>query len=311
MIVCSSFDALPPVGGSCVTIGNFDGVHTGHKALIQRTCALAQSKGLVSSVITFWPHPRVVLAGSHAPALLTTHAERQQLLSATGAHLLLELPFTLELAALTPEDFICRLLTGLNMKALVVGYDFSLGRGRAGNFDVLYALGQRYGFSVERLDPVYVCTSQGQTIVSSTKVRDAVFNGAMPDAALLLGQPYAITAPVVHGFGRGQGLGFPTANIAKPEQLVPRRGVYATRILCEGQQWQAVTNVGHNPTFDGGALSIESFLLNADVNLYGKTITIQFIRHLRDEQKFPSVEALQARIAIDVAEAGKILGATA
>lgn len=310
MIVCSSFDALPSVGGSCVTIGNFDGVHTGHKALIDRTCAQAKAQGLVSAIITFWPHPRVVLAGSHAPALLTTHAERQQLLAATGANLLLELPFTLELAALTPEAFICRLITALNMKALVVGYDFSLGRGRAGNFDVLCGLGQRYGFSVARLEPVYVCTSQGKTIVSSTKVRDAVFNGAMPDAATLLGQPYAITAPVVHGFGRGQGLGFPTANIARPEQLVPRRGVYATRILCDGQQWDAVTNVGHNPTFDGGTLSIESFLLNADVNLYGKIITIQFIRHLRDEQKFPSVEALKARIAIDVAEASKILGAT-
>ncbi len=294
-----------PASGACVTIGNFDGVHAGHRALIARMRAKAAEGGLASVVITFWPHPRVVLAGKHAPASLSTQAERRALLAETGTDILLELPFTTALAALTPEDFVWKMLLPLPTKELVIGYDFSLGRGRAGNYEVLRALGQRYGFGVERLQPVYV----GEVIASSTAVRDAVFNGSMDKAAALLGRPYSLSGEVIHGCGRGHGLGFPTANLAMPDVLLPRRGVYATRVRCGGETWKAVTNIGSNPTFDGGRLSIESFLLDGDVNLYGKEITVQFIGRLRDEQKFASPEMLTARIAVDVAEARRILAA--
>ena len=303
MDIYTSVEQAVLPAAACVTIGNFDGVHQGHRALIRRMRAKAARLGLASVIITFWPHPRCVLAGKNAPALLSSHAERQNLLAATGADALLELPFTRELASLSPEEFVRRILAPLRTRELVIGYDFSLGRGRAGNYDVLRALGERYGFGVEGVSPVYV----DGIVASSTAVRDAVMNGSVARARALLGRPYSLSGPVVHGFGRGRGLGFPTANLARPEVLLPRRGVYATRVRYGGSVWPAVTNIGCNPTFGGGRLSIESFLLDGDANLYGREISVAFMARLRDEQTFDSPEMLAARIAVDVAEARKVL----
>lgn len=289
--------------GSCVTIGNFDGVHIGHRALIERTRAVAAENGLTSLVMTFWPHPRAVLAGKNAPAALCSREDRSALIAETGTDILLEIPFTLDLAALSPEEFVQAMLVPLHTRRLVIGYDFSLGRGRAGSYEVLQELGARYGFSVERLDAVCV----DGVVAASTAVRDAVFNGSMQKAEALLTRPYTLAGMVEHGFGRGSGLGFPTANMAMPPVLLPRRGVYATIAESEGERWKAVTNIGSNPTFEGRRTTIESFLLDGDVNLYGRMLTLHFIARLRDEQKFDSPEMLKARIAVDVADARALL----
>ncbi len=322
MEIVHSVAQFPCVQGSCVTIGTFDGVHQGHKALLERARIRARQQGLLFVVVTFWPHPRRILARDNAPPMLTSREHRQVLLESSGVDILLELPFSMELAALTPQAFIETVLFPAHMKHLVIGHDFSLGRGRSGDFTVLTALGGQLGFTVERLHSVIF----DGDIVSSTRIRHLIGNGNIARANRLLGYTFSLEGEVIHGCGRGRGLGFPTANIAISDVLTPRQGVYATRVRCGESLWQAVTNVGTNPTVGGTGLSIESFLLaeegrqasqagavageqehcSVDVNLYGKFIRLFFVKRLRDEQKFPSLEMLQARIAVDVAEARQL-----
>ncbi|MEG2173314.1 MAG: bifunctional riboflavin kinase/FAD synthetase [Desulfovibrionaceae bacterium] len=282
--------------GTCVTIGNFDGVHMGHRALIQRTCQKAVHNALPCTVLTFWPHPLRVLAGSHAPPLLTSRHQRARLLEQLGVQVCLEMPFDRPLAALSPEDFVRQVLVPLNTRHLIVGYDFSLGKGRMGTADVLEHLGQRYGFAVEQLSPVIL----QDAVVSSTRIRDLIRQGEVWEARTLLGRFHSINGTVIHGHGRGEGLGFPTANLPATEVLLPRQGVYATWVSVQGVPHAAVTNVGINPTFDGNNISVESFLLDTNINLYEQDIKVSFALRLRDEIRFPNPAALCARIKQDV-----------
>lgn len=294
--------------GSCVTIGNFDGVHMGHRALIQRTCQKALHRGTSGVALTFWPHPLQVLAGKHAPPLLTSRAQRARLLQKTGLELCLELPFDRTLAALSPEHFVRQVLLPLHTRHLVVGYDFSLGKGRLGTVEVLEELGQRYGFDVEQLAPVIL----QDAVVSSTRIRDLLRQGEAWEARTLLGRCHSISGTVQHGHGRGEGLGFPTANLSpanldEPALLLPRSGVYATWVNVRGMPYPAVTNVGVNPTFGGDAVSVESFLLDTRVDLYEQEIKVSFVQRLRGEIRFPDAATLVARIHQDVALARQML----
>lgn len=294
--------------GSCVTIGNFDGVHMGHRALIQRTCQKALHKNMPGVVLTFWPHPLRVLAGKHAPPLLTSRAQRARLLDKLGLDICLELPFDRDLAALSPEHFVQQVLLPLHTRHLVVGYDFSLGKGRVGTVEVLEELGQRYDFDVEQLAPVIL----QDAVVSSTRIRDLLRQGEVWEARTLLGRCHSISGTVQHGHGRGEGLGFPTANLSPasledPDLLLPRRGVYATWVSVQGVPYPAVTNVGINPTFDGDKVCVESFLLDTKVDLYDQEIKVSFVLRLRAEIRFPDVATLVARIHQDVALARQVL----
>lgn len=302
MQIVTSVDALSSLAGAGVTIGNFDGVHKGHQALILRTLEVCREQALECVVLTFWPHPRLVLLPERGHLPLTSREERLDLLAGLGARHVLELPFTRELAALTPGDFVRRFLLPLKLRELVVGYDFSLGRDRSGHAEVLRALGARWGFGVEQLPPVIV----DDAVVSSTRLRDLIRRGDVWQAARLLGRFYGFSGPVVHGEGRGSGLGFPTANLPPPPVLLPAEGVYAARVRVGRCDYQAVTNVGRKPTFGGRELCIESFLLDASENLYGQNVRLEFMARLRDEQRFASAQDLSRQIARDVEETRRI-----
>lgn len=313
MLLVNALADFPILGpqGTCVTIGNFDGVHMGHRTLIQRTCHKGQNCTQPCVALTFWPHPMRVLAGKHAPPLLSSRRQRLRLLEQMGVQICLELPFDRTVAALSPEEFVQQVLVPLGTRQLMVGYDFSLGKGRAGTAEVLARLGQHYGFTVEQLAPVIM----RDAVVSSTRIRDLIRQGDVWEAQMLLGRFHSITGTVVHGHGRGEGLGFPTANIGpsnmyEPAVVLPKPGVYATWVNVQGTPHAAVTNVGFNPTFDGTSLSVESFLLDANVNLYDQEINVAFVQRLRDEIRFPDAASLVARITQDVALARQVLSST-
>ncbi len=299
--------------GTCVTIGNFDGVHVGHQALLRRTAQKARERNLLSVVLTFWPHPLTVLAGLHAPIPLITRKARAEFVTQYGIDSILELEFTKEIAELSPESFVSEVLRAIGCKELVVGYDFSLGKGRKGNFEVLQSLGSQYDINVEQLSPVIVHNA----VVSSTRIRQMVRTGEVYEAEALLGRYPNLDGLVVHGYGRGEGLGFPTANMETEPVLIPRTGVYATVLtvlraapdssISELTSYPAVTNVGHVPTFGNDALSVESFILRGNPNLYGARVRLSFVQYIRDEQRFDNVGELKERIAKDVQLAKEIL----
>ena len=293
-----------PASGTAITIGNFDGVHLGHQALIRHTREICQQENLTCVLLTFWPHPRLVVSPHKPHAPLNSREERLRLLALLGISHVLELPFDRELASLSPTDFVERCLMPLEMRHLAIGYDFSLGRGRSGHVDVLREIGSSHGFSVTQLPPVIA----DGAIVSSTRLREHVARGDVQGAARLLGRWYGFSGTVVHGDGRGAGLGFPTANLLPPDSLLPGEGVYVSLLEAAGQRHFAVSNVGRKPTFGGSSLGVESFLPDArDINLYGQGVRLEFVARLRGEQRFASVEALRAQIAQDVAEARKII----
>ncbi len=303
MQLVHSVDGLGSLTGAGVTIGNFDGVHKGHQALIRRTLDVCRQDDLACVLVTFWPHPRLVVSPHKPHAPLTSRERRLELLAGLGVEHVLELPFTQELAALTPEEFVRRYLLPMHLRRLVVGYDFSLGRGRSGHAEVLRSLGADWGFAVEQLPPVIV----DDAVVSSTRLRDLISRGDVWQAARLLGRCYGFSGEVVHGEGRGGGLGFPTANLLPPETLLPAEGVYAARVRLDETWHQAVTNVGRKPTFGGRDVTVESFLLDTSADLYGRRVRLEFVARLRGERRFASVEELTRRIGEDVAEARRIL----
>ncbi len=284
-----------------VTIGNFDGVHRGHQLLVHRTLEICRDRDIDCVAVTFWPHPRSLFSGIRKPPLADVQT-RRRLLGELGVPYLLELSFTRQIAALSPEEFYLGYLRPLRLSSLVVGYDFCLGKGRSGNYEALRELGKKHGFSVDRVPPLLL----GDAPVSSTRLRSAIEAGDVALAARMLGRPHAVYGPVVHGQGRGAGLGFPTANVRPRDVLLPPDGVYATRVTHRGLTHPAVTNIGFTPTFDGAERTIESFLLDGDLNLYGEEVGVEFLRRLRPERRFPSVQALTEQIAKDVSEARRI-----
>lgn len=299
MIVVRTLDELrDTITGSCVTIGNFDGVHLGHQRLMARTCAKARARGLVSVVVTFDPHPMTVLMRHKTPPFITSTSQRLRLMEAQGPNVALVLAFTREMASLEPEEFVKRyLLDGLAMRELVVGYDYAMGKGRKGDYELLSRMGRESGFGVERLDPVIV----GGAVVSSTRIRDLVQSGNVWDARPLLGRFFEVEGEVVDGKKRGAAkLGFPTANLRLEGTLLPRPGVYAVWAELDGETFQAVANVGDNPTFGDTGLTLEAHIMDFDRRIYGQRLRLHFVQRLRGERKFESIDALKARIADDV-----------
>lgn len=306
IVVTRVEDIQEALNGVCLTIGNFDGVHMGHVKLLQRVRDRAAAASLVSAALTFDPHPRRVLLGSAAPPAITTIEHKLERIEAAGIQVTAVLPFTRELAAREPEDFVRQVLVeGLSLKQLIIGYDYAFGKGRRGNFELLSALGQKYGFGVERLDPVII----NGAVVSSTRIRDMVQAGQVWDARPLLGRFHQVRGTVAHGQKRGRKLGFPTANLALREELVPLSGVYAVWVEVEGAVRPGVANIGKNPTFGEFEMSVEAHILDYKGKIYGEPIRVHFVQRIRSEKKFSGPDELVARIREDIGLARMILAA--
>ncbi len=288
------------------TIGSFDGVHRGHQVIINQLVQEAHAAGSLAVVVTFYPHPAVVLRNLQGPFYLTTLDERAAIMADLGIDYMITLPFSQEVATLTAEDFMIDLSDHLGLTRLLVGNNFALGRGRSGDVHTLRFLGEGLGYEVEVVPPALV---NGQ-MISSTRIRELVGQGQVSDAAALLGRWYRVSGKVVHGDGRGRLIGIPTANVAFwPEQIIPQRGVYACLATIHNKAFPAVTNIGLRPTFEvNNAISrVETHLLNFNEDLYDMDLQLDFIKYLRPEERFPSADALIAQIHIDIQNAREVL----
>jgi riboflavin kinase/FMN adenylyltransferase len=282
-----------------VAVGNFDGLHRGHLKIIDRVCRQAGEHALTPLVLTFDPHPPRVVRPDKAPLLLMTQAQKLQAIREAGIRDIAVVRFTHEVSQWAPERFVEAVLVDwLRASEVWVGGNFLFGRDRLGNFTLLRALGQQYGFRTEKIDPV----RYKDFVVSSTRARRLVAEGRVDEAGALLGHPFTLAGCVVDGDGRGRTLGFPTANIATENELLPPHGVYATVTRVGSAMHASVTNIGVRPTFGAGH-SIETHLLDVDVDLYGAPVGLAFVMRLRDERAFADTAALQAQIAADCARA--------
>lgn len=307
MLRCSHFGEVPADVATAVAIGNFDGVHLGHRALLDRAVRRAAERGARPAVLTFDPHPVRVLAPHKAPPLITTPDDKLALLEAAGIELTLAQRFDAAFAALGPVEFAERVLAdGLGARWVVVGYDFHFGARRAGDVDTLRDLGDRLGFAVDVIAPQ---TPDGQHVASSSRIRADIAAGRMEAAAAQLGRPFHIAGPVVDGHKRGRRLGFPTANLHAETELAPATGIYAGWLdWGEGPQPAAV-NIGHNPTFGESApRTVEAHVIDrAGLDLYGRRCRLWLASRLRGEEKYAELSALEAAIAADVAQARALL----
>lgn len=289
---------------SVVTIGSFDGVHRGHQALIKQVRTAAMYAQRAAVVITFFPHPSVVL-GRARPFYLTAPEEKLVQLNQTGVELMIELPFTLETAQVRAADFVDQLLRYLRMRELWIGHDFALGYKREGDAEFLTKLGQTRGFAVHAVDPL---TNDGE-IISSSNIRAALRDGEVAHAAKLLGRPFRLSGRVMPGDGRGRTIGIPTANLdVWQEHAVPANGVYACRAWVGHIPQRAAVNIGTRPTVTVETRrTVEAHLLDFDKDLYGLNIALDFFERLRSEQKFASVQELVAQIKSDVETTRRLL----
>jgi riboflavin kinase/FMN adenylyltransferase len=292
--------------GIWLTIGSFDGVHKGHQAILRKLIAGAHAAGAPAVVLTFFPHPSIVLRGRSGPFYLTSPEERAALLGELGVDRVITLPFDRELAAQTARQFVQALYDHLGLRHLHVGHDFALGRGRQGDLPYLQGLGKEMGFTVSVMHPV---RQQGQA-VSSSRIRAVLGEGDVRLARALLGRRYQVEGEVVAGDGRGRTIGIPTANLdVWSERLLPKSGVYACLACVDGQIRRAVANIGVRPTFETQEAlpRVEAHLLDYAGDLYGKDMALSFVARLRDEQRFANVQELVAQIQADIRQAKKLL----
>lgn len=292
------------LAASVVTIGNFDGVHRGHAEIFAHLKQKSIDRGLPAVVVTFEPHPLKVLLPESAPSLITTFEQKVALIDESGIDYLVVVPFSKEFSQVSASDFVLKVLCApLGMKHIIIGHDYAFGRGREGNFSTLESLGALHGFTLEDLPPI----GEKGVVFSSSLVRSAVAAGDIDTVPLILGRYYQISGTVVHGREIGQALGFPTANIATPNELLPPDGVYAVMAEVDGRLVKGACNIGFNPTFSGILRTVEVFLLDFSGQLYERMITLNFVHRLRPERTFPDIEALKSAISRDVADTRVIL----
>lgn len=285
---------------SVVTIGVFDGMHRGHQHLIERLVTDAHSTDRLAVVLTFFPHPDVLLRGLTGRYYLTPPEERAALMLAMGVDLVVTHPFNIGIRQMRAAAFVDQLLKHLNLSELWVGEDFAMGYQREGNVSFLRDDGARKGFTVSAIPLVQT----GSDTITSTRIRDALVLGHVEEARDLLGRPYSVAGEVIHGDARGRQIGFPTANIDVWEaQVLPATGVYAGYAVIDNERFPAVTNVGIRPTFEGQTVRVEAHLLDFERELYGQTLTFEFVKRLRGERKFDGIAALMAQIQQDITHA--------
>lgn len=301
-------DIENPIKNAVITIGNFDGVHIGHQALFHTTIEKAEAIEGTSVAMTFEPHPMRVITTNEHPPLITLYEQKTELIARTGIQVLISIPFTYEFAAIPAEQFIGDLLVKrIGMKAIVVGKDYSFGRGREGDVDMLRRLAPIHGYEVMVVDWIQPANGMVPRI-SSTRIRELVMAGQMEEAAKILGRPYQIRGRVATGRNRGgRLLGFPTANINLQDELCPLKGIYAVTVEHSGQTMPGVANIGYSPTFDDHIFTVEVHIMDFNKNVYGDPIRVNFITRLRDEIKFDGIEALSEQIRKDIQRARRIL----
>ena len=303
-MIYRSLEETPLNFGPCaITIGNFDGVHAGHRKILRRVAALAREEGWKSAALTFDPHPAKLLSPASAPRLLTTLDQRARMMLEQGIDQILILPFTLEVAALTPEEFVRDLLVDrLGARGVLVGANFHFGKRAAGDAGTLEELGERFSFETDILAPVV----WRKRVISSSEIRRLIEAGEVSTACRMLSRPHMLQGAVVRGAGIGSKQTVPTLNLDTKGEVVPGRGVYVTRTRESGsesrprREWPSITNIGYRPTFNGQHSTIETYLLSALDGAAPEEISVEFLRRVRDERKFESPEALKAQILRDV-----------
>lgn len=296
-----------PVTNAVVTSGTFDGVHLGHQKILHRIREIARSIGGETVLLTFWPHPRLVLyPEEHNLRLLSTFEEKASLLRQFGIDHLVTIPFTQEFSQLTSEEFIRKvLIEKIQTKKLVIGYDHRFGKNREGSFEYLQTHSAEFGFELEEISREDV----DEIGVSSTKIRKALESGDVQTANQYLGRPYELNGIVVKGQQIGRSIGFPTANIHVPNdyKLIPKDGVYAVEARVEDQIFKAMLNIGNRPTVDGTRKTVETHLFDFQGDLYNKLITVYFRAFIREERKFENLEALKSQLTLDQKSAKSLL----
>ena len=299
-------DPPPRWNQPVLAVGNFDGLHRGHMKIIDRVRRRAGERGGTPAAMTLDPHPPRVLRPDKAPALLMTKAQKLEALARAGMQGIAVVRFTRELSMWDPEMFVRTVLVEwLHVTEVWVGANFLFGHDRAGTFSVLRTLGARYGFRAEKIDPV----RYKDFVVSSTRIRRLVSEGRVDEAGALLGHHYFIDGTVTRGAGRGREIGFPTANLATENELLPPAGVYATTATVLGVVHPAITNIGMRPTFgDVDRLTIETHIFDFTEDLYDSSIRLAFVQRMRDERAFPDVDALRAQIEADCRSAQRLFG---
>lgn len=286
-----------------ITQGTFDGVHLGHQKVLKQVVVLAKSKNTKSLLITYHPHPRLVIdPNNHELRMLSSIEEKAQAVYDLGVDYVLVLPFTQEFAQLSPRDFVKTILVDqLHVDTIVIGYDHRFGKNREGDFLSLLALAQEFHFQVQEIPASEI----DAIAISSTRIRKALSNKQLNEANTLLGKPYILTGIVTEGQKLGRTIGFPTANldIQDPYKLIPPSGVYAGYCLLENERYKMVCNIGYRPTVNGQNLRVEAHIFDFDKNIYGRPISLFLVQYLRNEQKFDSLESLKTQILIDAQQA--------
>jgi len=307
MKIYEGLAGFKPVKNAVVTSGTFDGVHLGHQKILNRIREIARSIQGETVLITFWPHPRLVLhPEEHKLRLLSTFEEKTKLLRQLGIDHLITIPFTQEFSQLTSEEFIRKvLIESLETKKLVIGYDHRFGKNREGSFDYLKANSSEFGFDLEEISRQEV----EDIGVSSTKIRKSLESGDVKTAMTYLGRPYELNGIVIKGQQIGRSIGFPTANIHIPNdyKLIPKDGVYAVVASVDGCIYKAMLNIGNRPTVDGTKRTVEAHLFDFQGDLYNKQITVYFREFIREEQKFENLEALKNQLVRDQQTARTLL----
>lgn len=304
-VIKGTEDIPPECKGAFITIGNFDGVHLGHRYIFQRLIREAHEEGRQALLVTFVPHPKMLLHPERRPFyLLTTLEEKIKLLDEIGLDAIILIPFTLQYAEKTAESFIVDVLwKNLQVRKIFIGHDYKFGKDKKGTEEVLVAFGKKLGFDVTVINAVSV----GNTVISSTRIRKAILQGDVKTAAALLGRSYNISGTVIEGKGRGVTMGFPTANIKPHKELLPERGVYAVIVKLEERVYKGVLSIGFNTTFGNDLLSVEVYIMDYNGNIYGKPLEVLFIDRIREERRFPSADELALQIKKDVDMARVIL----
>ena len=301
------YSGLPPhVRRAALAIGNFDGVHRGHQALVGAAREAAAKAAAASGVILFEPHPREFFQPDRPHFRITPIARKLELLAGLGLDLALVLPFDAALARMTADEFIARVLVeAIGIGHAIVGYDFHFGRDRGGNTALLAEAGRRHGFAVTVVEPV----AAGGEVFSSSAIRAELAQGDVLGAAISLGHWWRVAGTVIGGAHRGTGMGYPTANIDMPPGTALAHGIYAVRVIVGGEAHDGAAYLGTRPTFDGGKPKLEAFLFDFDGNLYGREIAVELIGYIRGDRRFADAEAVKAQMDADCAEARRLLAA--
>ena len=304
-IIRGTKNIVDPIPYPVMAIGNFDGVHVGHQALFCKTAELALAHGGTSIAFTFEPHPLKIIAPGKAPPLLTHFKKKMELIESCGVNMVICADFTRKFADQQPRDFSRNILfEKIAVKEVVVGFDYAFGRGREGTIPYLKKMGEEFGFKVHVVEPFKL---KGHT-VSSSHVRELIEAGQVESASQFLGRDYSIIGPVISGYKTGQAIGFPTANIDTSKVQIPGTGVYAVRVVYESKAYDAVANIGFNPTFNRDRLSVEVHIFDFNQVIYHHEIEVQFMARIRSELTFKSADDLVVQIKQDIDKAKKILG---